>query len=245
MEPDKFEKHIKEVLEERRIHPSSDTWAKIKGQLNAPAPKKRNNVIWYSVAASFVGILIAITFYLSNKETIIQSEIELVDTPLETTIEKEQITEPLMDGHQEDVVRIDDDQSLIESVKKEPLNLPNITASKIALVQKDINEKEPKEKLLHETNDLIDDKIAELLEQVNILEGQDRVVTIEEVDSLLRKAQQEILTDKIFEKQGEVDAIALLNEVEGELDQTFREQIFETLKDGFLKVRTAVADRNN
>jgi len=36
-----------------------------------------------------------------------------------------------------------------------------------------------------------------------------------------------------------------LNEVEGELDISFREQIFESLKTGFLKVRTAVADRNN
>jgi len=39
--------------------------------------------------------------------------------------------------------------------------------------------------------------------------------------------------------------MALLTEVEGELDQSFRDQIFEKLKSGFLKVRTAVADRNN
>ena len=35
-----------------------------------------------------------------------------------------------------------------------------------------------------------------------------------------------------------------LTEVEDELDQSFRDQIFDSLKEGFLKVRTAVADRN-
>ena len=92
---------------------------------------------------------------------------------------------------------------------------------------------------------LINAKIAEIVAQVNLLENSNLPVSSIEVDSLLRQAQQEILTDKIFNQEGKVDAMALLNEVEGELDQTFREQIFETLKVGFLKVRTAVADRNN
>ena len=42
-----------------------------------------------------------------------------------------------------------------------------------------------------------------------------------------------------------VDAMALLAEAETEMDQTFREQLFIKLKNGFNKVRTAVADRNN
>ncbi|PHQ62576.1 MAG: hypothetical protein COC08_00130 [Maribacter sp.] len=70
-------------------------------------------------------------------------------------------------------------------------------------------------------------------------------MTDAEVDSLLRKAQEEILANKIFGEDYSVDAMALLNEVEDELDQSFRDQIFETLKIGFLKVRTAVANRNN
>ncbi len=92
---------------------------------------------------------------------------------------------------------------------------------------------------------LIDTKIAEVVAQVNLLEQGDGELTDAEVDSLIRRAQREILTDKIFRQDKTVDAMALLTEVEDELDQTFRDQIFEKLKAGFIKVRTAVADRNN
>ena len=70
-------------------------------------------------------------------------------------------------------------------------------------------------------------------------------ITDAEIDSLLRAAQQELFTDKILNSEGKVDAMALLTEVEEELDDSFRDQIFEALKQGYLKVRTAVADRNN
>ena len=70
-------------------------------------------------------------------------------------------------------------------------------------------------------------------------------VTDAEVDSLLKRAQQEILREKIFKTDKSVDALALLTEVEGELNQSFRDQIFNSLKASFIKVRTAVAARNN
>jgi hypothetical protein len=38
--------------------------------------------------------------------------------------------------------------------------------------------------------------------------------------------------------------MALLNQAETELDLSVRDQLFEALKSGYLKVRTAVADRD-
>jgi len=80
--------------------------------------------------------------------------------------------------------------------------------------------------------------------KVDALELSD-AVTDAEVDSLLLQAQQDILKENLFNTDNSVNAMALLTEVEDELDQSFRDQIFESLKTGFLKVRTAVADRNN
>ena len=53
------------------------------------------------------------------------------------------------------------------------------------------------------------------------------------------------MNERLFKADNTVDAVALLNEVEVELDQSFRDQIFDRLKTGFMKVRTALADRNN
>ena len=76
------------------------------------------------------------------------------------------------------------------------------------------------------------------------MENTSQEVTDAEVDSLLRAAQRQILTDKLFADSGSVDAMSLLAEVEDELDESFRDQIFDALKSGYLKLRTAVADRN-
>ncbi len=80
--------------------------------------------------------------------------------------------------------------------------------------------------------------------QVVLLE-QSSQVSDAEVDSLLRNAQEAIFREQLFKQDQSVDAMALLSQVEEELDQSFRDQIFQSLKSGFLKVRTAVADRNN
>jgi hypothetical protein len=94
------------------------------------------------------------------------------------------------------------------------------------------------------SDEIINSKVADIVAQIDVLE-QYSAVTDAEVDSLLKRAQDEILRDKIFNKDKTVDALALLTEVEEELDQSFRDQIFNSLKAGFIKVRTAVADRNN
>ena len=99
---------------------------------------------------------------------------------------------------------------------------------------------------LEDSVHLIALKANEVLEQVTFLEQKNEIeITDAEVDSLLRNAQEEILNEKRFTLDGKVDAMALLTEVEDELDASFRGQIFEALKGSYLKLRTAVADRNN
>jgi UDP-N-acetylglucosamine pyrophosphorylase len=92
---------------------------------------------------------------------------------------------------------------------------------------------------------MINQKVNEVLATVINLESEAIQVSEAEVDSLLRAAQFDILKEKVFQDNGKVDAMALLSEVETELDQTFRDKIFTKLKEGLFKARTAVADRNN
>ena len=84
-----------------------------------------------------------------------------------------------------------------------------------------------------------------MLAAVLHLENESIQVTDAEVDSLLRVAQFDILKEKVFQDNGKVDAMALLIEVEDEIDQSFRDRIFKKLKDGLFKARTAIANRNN
>ena len=73
-------------------------------------------------------------------------------------------------------------------------------------------------------------------------------VTDAEVDALLAEASSKIELNRTFEQKAfseKITANDLLWDVEMELEASFREKVFEVVKDGFLKARSAVANRNN
>ncbi|MFS4469660.1 hypothetical protein [Maribacter sp. 2210JD10-5] len=256
MEPDKFEKHIKEKLREREIKPSAAAWDKISEELTTAPKTKSPNRFWYAVAASVIVLISVSLFYFSGNDAKTTEEIKMVNTP-EQALPKERqgdvgtviknATEIVVTDTEQDIDKtvledevIAEGQSRtneVKDVKKEYIEEGEIV-NKEALAMEET--KEPiivPEAVLHI-------KIAEVVAQVNHLERSEKV-TDAEVDSLLYAARTSILKEKLFNTDNSVNALALLNEVEGELDQSFRDQIFESLKAGFLKVRTAVADRNN
>lgn len=98
---------------------------------------------------------------------------------------------------------------------------------------------------LIKAEELIDTKVFEILAKVNKSEDGVYDLTSIEVDSLLRQAEMELITENLFQDSKTINAMTLLTEVEDELDPTFRDKIFETLRSKFLKARTAVANRNN
>lgn len=252
MEPDKFEKHIKSKLNEREISPSNNAWEKIATQLETTENQKSNAFFWYSVAAVFIGILIVTTFYFNAEDEPIDSEIQIVDTPKQVDTPKRTDVVPanqevLSEGNIMENQLVETQVQPEKPTKDQQIYQEAIViaTSQTLKLEETMAKVEKSDAEINEKEQLIDMKIAELVAQVDLLENKNLSISNTEIDSLLREAQNEILADKIFNQEGKVDAMALLNEVEGELDKSFREQIFESLKTGFLKVRTAVADRNN
>lgn len=248
METDKFEKHIKAKLQEREILPSENAWAKIASELNDGDAKKKPVYLWMGIAASIVVLLGVSLFYFNGSAVSNELPTEIVDTEKENELEDVVIKESLPFKSEEEVVEVSSEsKTSIEEVKVEEPIVPKIQESivlddKIEVAVNQVPTNETIEKLV--PDEIIDSKVAAIIAQVSDLE-QNSTVTDAEVDSLLKRAQDEILREKIFNKDKSVDAMALLTEVEDELDQSFRDQIFDSLKAGFIKVRTAVADRNN
>ncbi len=252
MAPNKFENYIKKQLEEREIKPSVNAWGSLSEKLDAttaPQSKKRG-YFWYGVAASFIGLLIVSVSYFSIEDPTRTPDIQIVDTNDEA-IEDKTNTKIIEENNIEEVVvkvskikpsLIRDDKAIdknpIPELKDQIATVDDIDASNDFSVEKAVTPNEFE-------SEIINTKILEIVSTIDSLELNNTVLTNVEVDNLLRNAQEEILRDKLFNQNGQVDAMALLTEVEDELDQSFRDQIFKSLKTGFLKVRTAVADRNN
>ena len=247
METDKFEKHIKTKFQEREIHPSENGWSKISSELNNDETKKKPVYLWLGVAASVIVLLGVALFYFNGTNELNESPIELVEIENEDKVEEVITKDPV----QEEQVVIVETNTKTESttVKKEEYIIPEVQENKtlndaveIAVVEH-VSADQSTSKL-EVSDEIINSKVADIVAQIDVLE-QYSTVTDAEVDSLLKRAQEEILRERIFNTDNTVDAMALLTEVEEELDQSFRDQIFNSLKAGFIKVRTAVADRNN
>lgn len=252
MAPNKFEKHIKNKLEEREISPSENAWARLSEKLDAvdTQPKKSGYFFWYGIAASFIGILIISILYFNSESPIDTPDVDVVETSKEEKVETEVITIQKMEKGTEEVVVEN------KKVKEQPtLDIKTLDKNQIPKLKNQITSVKENETVIEEPaektivfqdfkDEIIKTKILEIVATVDSLEQDNTALTNAEVDDLLRIAQDELLRDKLFNQNGSVDAMALLSEAENELDKSFRDQIFEKLKSNFLKVRTAVADRN-
>ncbi len=242
---DRLEKHIKNTLEQRKIQPSAASWDKVASQLDTPA-KRKPTAIWWAAAATVLLALGLFTFFKVTKEDdantiqVVKEEVrskahqkdedgpktQLVNQQLKTAVVAQESKKKTKVEHE--IV-----------VKNQLPNLAQVMPPKKEELAQAIPIKD------QQLDSLVNGKLAQVLAEVSALEASKNASLLDaEIDSLLLNAQKEILQEKIVHPNGKIDAMVLLAEVETELDQSFRDKVFDKLKDGFFKVRTAVAERN-
>jgi len=245
MAPNKFEKHIKKELQGRKIRPSENAWSRISEQLEISEDPKSTSFFRYGIAAGVIGLLVISIWYFNTDEPIASPQTVVTKKPV-TPAEKEQNAQRVLKE------KIPEDQTVATREIELKKTISNPPVKKLdEAIETTVFNTSKNDRLVEKVSitskvseEIIDTKVAEIIAQVDLLEKENTFVTDTEIDVLLRKAEREVLENKIFLKNNSVDAMALLADVEDELDTSFRDQIFNALKDGFVKVRTAVADRN-
>lgn len=232
MEPEKFEEHIKDQFRKREIKPSEGSWAKLESRLNESEKPAGSKFPWIAgVAAVAVVFFILGTLYNSPVKT----TPEVVETNAPEVIKKDIPVVPASE-----ILEIKEETpAVVENIKSEAVPLKEAQKPQKP-VRLPAEKTAPKAEIRIAENsvELPEEKTAEEIFQAN------REYSIEsEVDALLLAANAEIENDPDYDVQT-VSANALLNEVEHELEMNFRQKVFEVLKDGFSKAKTAVANRN-
>ena len=233
MEQNKFNEQIKASLENRRLQPSTDAWEKLSNRLDIGAKKKQNNVFWYiGIAASIIGILL-VALPINNTKPVVPI---IVDSPLEKQIKH---TEKVA----VEAIKVANDVSKstkpIEQVDKINDNSVLNGSENTSVVTK-------KTVLQQKVLTFEEQKITEVVAKVEELKSKNQEVTDEVIDALLLEAQKEIRFNKSYNNStGIVDANILLEEVETDLDQSFRSKVFDAIKASFGTVKTVIAQRNN
>lgn len=238
MAPNKIDQQFKVQLESRQLQPSSQAWERLSSQLDTHQKnEKRVFVQWLSVAAALIiALSVGATFIFKSS---LSSELPvIVDAPTEDVKASRKINTSPMNDNAESVQT----ETLLESEKSNILTTEE--KQPIPKQRKTIQIAEKKETTPVQIQSIEDQKISEVVAAIGVIQNEKNEVTEEEIEALLKNAQRDILLDKIYNQQTKkVDATVLLAQVEGEINHSFRDKVFDALKSSFITVKTAVADR--
>ena len=258
MAPLKMEEEMKQKLEERRIEPSADAWQRLSSQLdNKDNSKPRSGFWWIGLAAACIVILLILKIRPGNNENntvpVIVDTIEEAEG-LNETVENDSQLNSAANEEEEIIPKEISEERLVEStantnekdaaeeVQKSRSPLVRIARAEESIPDETDRTSEEPTNILMEEKASLESKLTENTAEVTV----STEVSNAELDELLEKARKRLNSEATQKKKEiSVQAQALLDGVEDDLDRSFRERVFRTLVSGYQSVRTAVAERNN
>ena len=274
MAPIKFEEHIKEQLEERRISASAASWEKLSARLDENENRQKSNKKWWLGIAALLVIAISVGgFMLKSENGTIEEQI--VETPTEKT--SEEITKPAKNSgilseekNKNSAIAAEEvkeeikeetektEPEIIQNQLKKGISVHNKTglaevevkeanteASEKSMAKIDkinpnfINPTETEKDYIAQNESLIQHKIEEVLRSLET--NAEDSITDAEVNALLLAAASDLQENYQKEYSNQYSAEALLAEAEKEIEKSFRDKIFQLLKEGYSKAKNAVA----
>jgi len=255
MAPDNFDKHIKNKVEDRAIKPSDEAWNKLSQKLDTVENKTSNRSFWWlGIAAGIVGILF-FTFQHFNNNTIKKTTPTVVETQKDEEIknikkENQTIYNEVANEDVKNQPIVNTKREIVKQPKETMVSQkePSITVNESVVETKSNPESQYEDIHAVEPNTLSfeDQKVQEVVAQIRELKSNNDSVIESEIDKLLQKAEKQIELKRLYnENTKTVDANSLLEEVEADLERSFRDKVLEALMSSYETVKTAVAQRND
>ena len=223
MEQHEIEKQFREQLNSREIKPSEMAWAQLDAKLSE-AEKPKTKFPWLYIAASFVGFALIATFYFSQKENTIENQKNAVVIQNPVAPKTDAIPSEKVD------FKIEEKGSVVNVVQQSASK-----SGKFSVLGKDS---------LTNKNNLNQNQVAEF-SIINQKKEQFASSNISEksVDEMLDsvKTTSRAVNSKTAIK---VNPNALLLQVDGELELSFREKVINKVNKNYQTVKVALTNRN-
>lgn len=235
MELNKLEQDFKKKLNERTIQPSEMSWDRLDAMLSVAEkkskPKKRT---WLYIAASFLGFLLVGTIFFKQPEVEIQTAKEKGVVVQEKTTEKQ-------------VEAITADEYKTKSSNQ-------ITTAAAGAIASRLPEQKKVQKIKSSAvsqEDKTSQVMPEKTEAIATVEQKETVKANKYIESekLLAEAENKIQSQSVkkyvAKSNVKVDSKGLLSDVEGELNESFRNRVIKSIGRNYESVKTSLANRNN
>ncbi len=234
MEPNKLENEIREKLGKREIQPSAQAWDRLDAMLSVQESKvEKKTFPWLRIAAGIV-LFLGVSYFFIN-------------------IDEEKIIK----NNSNVVVNEDDDES--SNNKSDVINEDVVDSNKLIVDKKSssvaYSESKTKAEVQNKGNVKLNDfhsKVISSVEtkdyQVAISEPKNESKNIEQKsDQKFIQDNKEVVADvKVSPEKPKlnIDPNSLLDQVDGEIQLTFRQKVMKTVKKGYKEAREAVVSRN-
>ena len=219
MEQNNIEQQFREKLEQRTLAPSENAWDRLDAMLTvADGKKPKRNFKWLYIAAGLLGFLFLGTVFLTmNENATIEKTVVITDSPIEIVVQPEE-------------------KSII--LPKTAITVQKNEKNLVTLARKPLQKRDMQKENSEEKNELVVLRnITDMPQAV-----QEKYVSADELlAAVMTMAEPNVKSPKLTIK---VDAAKMLSEVEGELDETFREKVIHSVGKNFNTVKTAVVNRN-
>lgn len=224
MERNKVEKQFKEKLNSREIKPTDMAWDRLNAMLtDAEEKKSKPKYSWIYIAASFIGLSLIATVFLNQKDY-------PIDTKINTAIIEK--SSPKENSKNE-----------INSIKQEsdfPKTILNSETKPLVQTQRSNNPKVENLELKTQGNVLAETHPKN--ESLLIVEHKNDIQT--NIDSLLASVEEK--SNSNFKKSSiKINSNTLLNQVDGELQLSFREKALQSITKKYKEAKEALVNRNN
>ncbi|WP_202703044.1 hypothetical protein [Flavobacterium sp. UGB4466] len=242
MEPNNFEKDFREKLNQRKIEPSDKAWDRLDAMLSVAEEKKTTIDLrsrqagkkkWMYVAASLVGFLWVGTFFFNQKKNTDVTPKDII--VVKEDAKKDSVVKPTFDTNigVEEAVAVSEEKTIKKSVQQEKhqesksnkiiANKPNAIAESSIIIKNN-----PEKQSINP--------------QPLMAKNPEK----ETADQLLGTAEKVIVAENAVKPKSKVkiNANDLLQQVDGELELSFREKVITKVNKNYQTVKVALANRN-
>ncbi len=239
MELNKLETQIKEQLNAREIQPTEMSWDRLDAMLEVAEEKKTKRFPWLSF--QFIGVAASILIFVSLGLFFFNQKEILVVPENNVGVNEEVIKENINSINSNSGIDKDGLKGFDEQVQQRTNHQQSEQKAIIAQEDKSFNRDNQKTTVNQEKeNQLHNQQVVKLIESKKELISSNPSTT--NVDNLLASAQKESKsksTSKI-----KINANSLLSQVDGELDQTFRDNALNRISKSYKEIKVALETRN-
>jgi hypothetical protein len=242
MKPNKLETQFREKLNARKIQPSPHAWDRLDAMLSVAEEKKTKRPFGFLFIAASILVLVTAGMFFFN-----QKSIEVIPTNSVVVQEKDTVNSsstkfqtPIIEEKQQNQVAISSASSTINKQEEKKIN-PSIISQKTNNNQNQINKDKAIE--FQNTEDIALKNLPKIQDITPIVVNNDANKKADEL--LVAKLENTSFATSSKNSKVKVNAQSLLSQVDGELDQSFRETKLERIQRNFKTVKEALVNRNN